>query len=175
MFHSCNGPLQRSSRYSEVIITFVARLPLSPVTRKLYKCEHGVFTSRTSILEHRFPSKSFAVFREAFSNAYPDKEAPNISAIHELITKFGTGECLRQGHGLHRRVLTSDKLCNVEETMMRPPMKYLTKMIRENWIVTDKCSSTGQTVDAAALPISVTASAATARYSCKNSILPFAC
>jgi hypothetical protein len=29
------------------------------------------------ILEHYFASKSFAAVREAFSNAYPDKEVPN--------------------------------------------------------------------------------------------------
>jgi hypothetical protein len=43
------------------------------------------------ILEHYFASKSCAAVREAFSNAYPDKELPN-KTIHLLVTKFrGTG------------------------------------------------------------------------------------
>jgi hypothetical protein len=40
------------------------------------------------ILEHYFASKSFAVVREAFRNAYLDKEVPNEATIHRLITKF---------------------------------------------------------------------------------------
>jgi hypothetical protein len=32
---------------------------------------------RVFILEHYFASKSFAAVREAFSNAYPDKDVPN--------------------------------------------------------------------------------------------------
>jgi hypothetical protein len=35
------------------------------------------------ILEYHFASKSFAAaVREAFSNAYPDKEVPNKTTIH---------------------------------------------------------------------------------------------
>jgi hypothetical protein len=40
------------------------------------------------ILEHYFASKSVSVVREAFSNAYPDKEVPNKTTIHRLVTKF---------------------------------------------------------------------------------------
>jgi hypothetical protein len=40
------------------------------------------------IPEHYFASKSFAAIREAFSNAYPDKEVPNKTTIHRLVTKF---------------------------------------------------------------------------------------
>jgi hypothetical protein len=40
------------------------------------------------ILEHYLASKSFAAVREAFSNAYPDKEVPNRTTIHRLVTKF---------------------------------------------------------------------------------------
>jgi hypothetical protein len=40
------------------------------------------------ILEHYFASKSFAAVREAFSNAYPDKEVPNKTTIHRLVTTF---------------------------------------------------------------------------------------
>jgi hypothetical protein len=43
---------------------------------------------RVFILEHYFASKSFAAVREAFSNAYPDKEVPNKTTIHRLVTKF---------------------------------------------------------------------------------------
>jgi hypothetical protein len=40
------------------------------------------------ILEHYFASKSFATVREAFSNAYPDKELLNKTTVHRLVTKF---------------------------------------------------------------------------------------
>jgi hypothetical protein len=43
---------------------------------------------RVFILEHYFASKSFAAVREAFRNAYPDKEVPNKATIHRLVTKF---------------------------------------------------------------------------------------
>jgi hypothetical protein len=38
------------------------------------------------ILEHCLTSKSFAAVREAFSNAYPHKEIPNITTKHRLVT-----------------------------------------------------------------------------------------
>jgi hypothetical protein len=40
------------------------------------------------ISEHYFASKSFAVVREAFGNAYPDREVPNKTTMHKLVTKF---------------------------------------------------------------------------------------
>jgi hypothetical protein len=43
---------------------------------------------RVFIIEHYFASKSFAAVREAFSNAYPDKEVPNKTTVHRLVTKF---------------------------------------------------------------------------------------
>jgi hypothetical protein len=43
---------------------------------------------RVFILEHYFASKSFSAVREAFSNAYPDKEVPNKTTVHRLVTKF---------------------------------------------------------------------------------------
>jgi hypothetical protein len=43
---------------------------------------------RVFILEHYFASKSFAAIRKAFSNAYPDKEVPNKTTIHQLVTIF---------------------------------------------------------------------------------------
>jgi hypothetical protein len=45
-------------------------------------------TERVFILEHYFASKSFAAVREAFSNVYPDREVPNETTVHRLITKF---------------------------------------------------------------------------------------
>jgi hypothetical protein len=50
------------------------------------------------ILEKNFASKSFAAVREAFSNAYPDKEVPNMTTVHLLVTEFrDTGSfCLLQ-------------------------------------------------------------------------------
>jgi hypothetical protein len=45
---------------------------------------------RVFILEHYFASKSFAAVREEFSNAYPDKEAPNMTTIHRLETKLSS-------------------------------------------------------------------------------------
>jgi hypothetical protein len=33
-------------------------------------------------------SKSFAAVRKAFNNAYPDKEVPNKTTVHEPVTKF---------------------------------------------------------------------------------------
>jgi hypothetical protein len=41
---------------------------------------------RVYILKHYFVSKSFIAVREAFSNAYPDKEVPNKTTIHRLTT-----------------------------------------------------------------------------------------
>jgi len=40
------------------------------------------------ILEHHFASTSFASARVAFSNAYPEKEVPNKTIVHRLITKL---------------------------------------------------------------------------------------
>jgi hypothetical protein len=48
------------------------------------------------ILEHYFASKSFAAFREAFSNAYPDKEVLN-TTVHRLVTTFWVDACLEGG------------------------------------------------------------------------------
>jgi hypothetical protein len=55
-------------------------------------------TERVFILEHYFASKSFTSVREAFRNAYPDKEVSNKTTVHRLGTKFrGTGSvCLWQ-------------------------------------------------------------------------------
>jgi hypothetical protein len=42
---------------------------------------------RVFIFEHYFASKSFTAVREAFSNAYSDKEVPN-KTMNQLVTKF---------------------------------------------------------------------------------------
>jgi hypothetical protein len=54
---------------------------------------------RVFILEHYFSSTSFAAVREAFSNAYPDKEVPNKTTIHRLVATFRVDFCLREGGG----------------------------------------------------------------------------
>jgi hypothetical protein len=40
------------------------------------------------ILIHYFTLKLFAAVHEAFSNAYPDKEALNKTTLHQLVTTF---------------------------------------------------------------------------------------
>jgi hypothetical protein len=40
------------------------------------------------ILKHHITQKSFAAVHETFSNTYPDKEVPNTTTIHRLVTKF---------------------------------------------------------------------------------------
>jgi hypothetical protein len=43
---------------------------------------------RVFILEHYFASKSFAAVREAFSNAYPDKEVPNKTPVIKPLARY---------------------------------------------------------------------------------------
>jgi hypothetical protein len=61
--------------------------------RKRCAGENMVYSQaeRVFILEHYFASKSFAAVPEAFSNVYPDKEVPNKTTIHKLVTFRGTG------------------------------------------------------------------------------------
>jgi hypothetical protein len=40
------------------------------------------------ILRHYFASKSFAAVCETLNNPYPDKDVPNKTTIHRLVTKF---------------------------------------------------------------------------------------
>jgi hypothetical protein len=54
---------------------------------------------RIFTLEHYFASKSFVAVREAFNNAYPDKEILNKITINRLVTKLRVGACLREGGG----------------------------------------------------------------------------
>jgi hypothetical protein len=86
-------------------VTLESRSPLllgrcSRQLRKSYAAANVVYsrTERVFIFEHHFVSKSFAAVREAFSNAYPDKEVPNKIAIHRLVKTFrDTGSsCLWQ-------------------------------------------------------------------------------
>jgi hypothetical protein len=63
------------------------------------------------ILEHYFASKSFAAVREAFCSAYPDKEVPNKTTIHRLVTKLWvTGSVCYRKHVRRRIVLTGERL-----------------------------------------------------------------
>jgi hypothetical protein len=73
---------------------------------------------RVFILENYLASKSFAAVREAFSNAYPDKEVPNKTTIHRLVTASrDTGSVCDMKHARRRTVLTNETPRNVEETI----------------------------------------------------------
>jgi hypothetical protein len=66
---------------------------LGRCSRQLRKSRAGANTAYQQaesvfILENVFASKSFATVCEAFSNAYPDKEVPNKTRIHRLVTTF---------------------------------------------------------------------------------------
>jgi hypothetical protein len=65
------------------------------------------------ILENYFASKSFAAVREAFSNAYPDKEVPNKTTIHQLVTKFRAQE-----------VFVCDKCSSSDKTAILRPCRF---------------------------------------------------
>jgi hypothetical protein len=41
---------------------------------------------RVFILGYFITPKSFAAVHEAFSNTYPDKEVPNNTTVHQLVT-----------------------------------------------------------------------------------------
>jgi hypothetical protein len=62
-------------------------------------CKHGLFTSRTYSLSNiYFASKSFAAVREALAmRILPDKEVPNKTTIHRLVT-FRNTEVFATGH-----------------------------------------------------------------------------
>jgi hypothetical protein len=72
----------------------------SRLLHKLCRCEHGVFGSRTCGYSQTliFASKSSATVCEAFSNACPDREVLNKTAVHQMVTTFqDTGSvCLWQ-------------------------------------------------------------------------------
>jgi hypothetical protein len=69
------------------------------------------------ILKHYFTSKLSAAVREAFSNAYPDKEVLNMTTIHQLVTKFWDTRSAYNTTG-QTSVLTGGTLCpNTEETL----------------------------------------------------------
>jgi hypothetical protein len=73
---------------------------LSPVTREpgslllLDLCSSQLRESPAGVhmvysrVERNYTSKSFAAFREAFSDVYPDNEIPSERTIHRLVTKF---------------------------------------------------------------------------------------
>jgi hypothetical protein len=105
---------------TRVKVTLVAR----PLSRQLRKSCTGVNmvnsrTERVFFLKHCFASTSFDAVREAFSNAYPDKEVPNMTTIHRLVSKFrDTGSVCDRKHVRRRTVLTGETLHNVEETQL---------------------------------------------------------
>jgi hypothetical protein len=77
---------------------------------------------RVFILEHYFASKSFTAVRKAFSNVCSDKEIPNKTTVHRLVTKCrDTGSVCDRKHVQRRTVLTGD----VEETLALSPRKSL--------------------------------------------------
>jgi hypothetical protein len=68
----------------------------------------GVFTSRTLfILKHYFASKSFSAAREAFSNAYTDREVQNKTTIYLLVPNNISGRrkclCVTNSHRATRQ------------------------------------------------------------------------
>jgi hypothetical protein len=90
---------------------------------------------RVFILENYFTSKSFADVREAFSNAYPDKEVPNETTVYRLVTKFrDTRNVCDRKHVRRRTVLTDETLCSVGETLARSPQKS-EKLVPAKWII----------------------------------------
>jgi hypothetical protein len=78
---------------NRVKVTLVARPLLTPVAKNcagaymMHSREERVF-----ILEHYDASKSFAAVQEAFSNVYPNKEVPNKTTVHRLVTRFRNKE-----------------------------------------------------------------------------------
>jgi hypothetical protein len=70
------------------------------------------------ILEHYFAPKSFVAVCEAFSSAYRDREVPNKTTIHRLVTKFlDIGSVFDRKHVWRRTVLTGEALRNGEGTL----------------------------------------------------------
>jgi hypothetical protein len=67
---------------TRIKVNLVDRPLLTLLAQKLRRYE------RVFILEHYFAPKSSAALREAFSNAYPDKEVLNKTTKHRLVTQF---------------------------------------------------------------------------------------
>jgi hypothetical protein len=89
--HSPNVPHDTRDK-----VILVPTLLLKTFAQKLCMYEKCSFTNKTCVLSRT--SKQFVAVREAFSNAYPDKEVPNKTTIHLPVTKFrDTGSvCLWQ-------------------------------------------------------------------------------
>jgi hypothetical protein len=94
----CNIDSSNLNHDTQVKVTLVARPLLMPVAQKLCRCDRGVFTTRTCVSFRKLLRVEIVLLREAFSNAYTDKEVPNKTTIHGLVTKFrNTGSvCLWQ-------------------------------------------------------------------------------
>jgi hypothetical protein len=88
-------------------VTHESRSPwfLGHCSRQMRKSNAGAnmvcsWAERVFVLEHCFASKLFAAVREAFRNAYHDKEVPNKATIHRLVTKFRDTGSVRLWHVL---------------------------------------------------------------------------
>jgi hypothetical protein len=77
---------------TRVKVTLVARLLLRPAVQS---CAGANNKQDMFILKYYFTSKPFATVLEAFSNVYPDKEVPNKTTVHQVVTFQDTGSvCL---------------------------------------------------------------------------------
>jgi hypothetical protein len=102
----CNRLSQRTSH-----VTLESRSPwlLRRCSRQLSKncADANMVYSRAEhlfILEHYFATKSCVAVREAFSNECPEKEVPNKTTIHRLVTTFrDTGSAHRATNQLKLR------------------------------------------------------------------------
>jgi hypothetical protein len=57
---------------------------------------------------------------EAFSNAYPDKEVPNKTTIHQQVTTFwDTRSVCDRKHVQNWTVFTGEMLCSTKETLVQ--------------------------------------------------------
>jgi hypothetical protein len=89
---------------------------------------------RVFILEHYFTSKLFAVVREAFSNAYPDKEVPNKTTIHRLVTTFrDTGSVCDRKHVRRLTVLTGETVRNGQKNTSAMAAEIFEKTVPTKW------------------------------------------
>jgi hypothetical protein len=86
LFPSCN-------------VTFlITQEPMSPQLLGCHCCQIWISSGGASmahswakhvfILKHHFTLKLSAVIHEVFSNVYPDKEVPNKTTLHPLVTQF---------------------------------------------------------------------------------------
>jgi hypothetical protein len=68
-------------------------------------------------VEHYFSSKLFAAVCEAIRNTFRDKEVPNKTTVHKLVTFRDTRSVCDWKHVWLRTLLTGETLRKVEETL----------------------------------------------------------